>query len=169
MWLLSPWLDGCRQQHSVVDGLVPARSTLPIRVHRRPDRYNLSSAAAYTIQENLMQTLVSSLALISGLLLAQSPTPTDTVANPLSGRWIVGADFYGTRINLSLQLQQDGDRLTGEFDGDKLEGSVDGRAVHFLAKDDRGNTEKCDATIEGNSLSGTIVFAGVDDPTQAEL
>ena len=109
-----------------------------------------------------MQMLLSSLLLIPGLLLAQNSPPQG--ANALSGRWIVTADFYGTPINLSLQLKQEGDRLTGEFDGDKVEGTVDGRSVHFLAKDDRGNTAKCDATIQGNNLSGTIVFTDVDDP-----
>jgi amidase len=109
-----------------------------------------------------MQTLLSSFLLIPGLLLAQNPPPQG--ANALSGRWIVIADFYGTPINLPLQLKQDGDRLTGEFDGDKLEGTVDGRSVHFLAKDDRGNTAKCEVTIQGNNLSGTIAFTDVDDP-----
>lgn len=114
-----------------------------------------------------MQTFLISLVLIPGLLPAQSSRPPqtqDSATNALSGRWLVSADFYGTPISLTLQLKQDGNRLTGEFTGDKLEGTVDAGAVHFVAKDERGNTEKCDAMLQGNTLSGTIVFTDIDDP-----
>lgn len=57
---------------------------------------------------------------------------------PLTGRWVVTADFHGTTFYMKLELMQQGDKLTGEFDGDKLEGTVIGNKVHFLAKDDHG-------------------------------
>jgi len=103
-----------------------------------------------------MRQLLGTLLFLPGFLLAQNPT--------LSGRWIVSADFYGTPLTLSLQLNQQGDKLTGEFDGDRLEGTVSGGAIRFLAKDARGNTAKCDATIASAILSGTIVFTDSDDP-----
>jgi amidase len=112
-----------------------------------------------------MRRLLPSLLLFPGLLLAQSSTPTP---NALSGRWFVSADFYGTPINLSLELKQDGDKLSGEFDGDKLAGTLSGRAVHFQAKDERGDTAKCEATFDGNTLAGTVVFTNVDDPARPE-
>jgi amidase len=110
-----------------------------------------------------MCRLLPSLVLLPGLLLAQSSTPAP---NALSGRWVVSSDFYGTPINLSLELNQDGDKLSGDLDGDKLEGAINGYAVHFQAKDERGNTAKCEATFDGNTLIGTMVFTDLDDPAR---
>jgi amidase len=89
--------------------------------------------------------------------------------NPVSGRWVVNADFYGTPIYFQLQLTQQGDKLTGEFGGDKLEGTISGDAIHFLAKDEQGGTEEAKATLArtkddpGGTMSGSIVFIDADD------
>jgi len=97
--------------------------------------------------------------LATGLLLAQkSDLPS------VSGRWVVSADFYGTPIYWPLELTQQGAKLSGMFSGDKLEGSVKGDAIHFLAKDDRGGSEECEATLQGPILSGSIVLIDGDDP-----
>src|ERR1017187_3162497 len=95
------------------------------------------------------------LLLLPAVLLAQSPT--------VSGRWFATADFYGTPINFSLDLSQQGDKLTGSFDGDKLEGTLTGDALHFLAKDEHGGTEELTATVQSGVISGTIVFVDSDD------
>ena len=84
----------------------------------------------------------------------------------VSGRWVVTADFYGTPLNFRLELQQTGGKLTGNFDGDKLDGVLQGNAIHFLAKDDRGGTEECDATVTGGVIAGSLVFTDSDDPTR---
>lgn len=106
-----------------------------------------------------MRKLLILLVLLNGLVHGQ------TGADALSGRWVVTADFYGSPLNFSLELKQQGDKLSGDFDGDKLEGTVSGSAVHFVAKGDRGGTEKCEATIAGNALSGGITFTDPDDPS----
>jgi amidase len=99
---------------------------------------------------------------VPATLAAQQP-------NPVSGRWVVNADFFGTPIYFQLQLTQQGDKLTGDFGGDKLEGAISGDAIHFLAKDDQGGTEEAKATIirakddPGGTMSGTIVFIDADD------
>src|SRR5271154_3996588 len=98
----------------------------------------------------------SLLLLISAFLTAQSPTVT--------GRWFAAADFYGTPIDFSLELNQEGDKLTGNFAGDKLEGTLTGNSIHFLAKDEHGGSEDCTATIQGDTMSGTVVFIDGDDP-----
>ena len=103
-----------------------------------------------------MRKRLATLLFLPGFLLAQKPT--------LSGRWIISADFYGTQLTLSLQLNQQGDKLTGEFGGDKLEGTVNGSTVRFLAKADQGGTAQCDATLASGTLSGTIIFTDSDDP-----
>ena len=51
------------------------------------------------------------------------PETTAPQQGPLSGRWVVTGDYLGTRLNLSLELTQQGDKLTGNFAGDKLEGA----------------------------------------------
>jgi acetamidase/formamidase len=89
------------------------------------------------------------------VLLAQSPT--------VSGRWFATADFYGTPINFSLDLSQQGDKLTGDFGGDKLEGTLTSDALHFLAKDEHGGTEELTATVHSGAISGTIIFIDGDD------
>jgi acetamidase/formamidase len=103
-----------------------------------------------------MRKVISSLLLIPGFLLSQSPA--------VSGRWIVTADFYGTPLNFMLELNQQGDRLTGDFDGDKLEGSRSGNAIRFLAKDEQGGTEECIATLQDGRISGTVTFTDSGDP-----
>ena len=80
-----------------------------------------------------------------------------------SGRWTVNADFYGTPILFTLELKQQGESLTGNFGGDKLEGALKGDAISFLAKDEQGGTEECKATIQGGTITGTIVFTDSGD------
>jgi len=87
--------------------------------------------------------------------MAQTPT--------LTGKWFSTADFYGTPINYSLQLTQQGDKITGDFGGDKLEGTLNGNAIHFLAKDDQGGSEELTGAFSGGTISGTIVFIDGDD------
>jgi amidase len=82
----------------------------------------------------------------------------------VTGRWIVSSDFYGTPVTFPLELKQDGDKLTGNFDGDKLEGTIQNGSIHFLAKDDQNGTEECTAKLQGDTLSGTLVFADADNP-----
>jgi amidase len=90
---------------------------------------------------------------------AQQPNaqnPTASSGGPLTGRWIVTADYLGTPVNADLNLTQQGDKLTGELFGDKLEGMVSGNSVHFVAKDERGGSEEGTATVQGENMSGTI-------------
>ena len=104
---------------------------------------------------NAMRKASFLLLLIPVCLLAQTPT--------LTGKWFANADFYGTPINYSMELKQEGDRITGTFGGDKLEGKLNGSAIHFLAKDDEGGTEELTGMFQGGTISGTIVFTDSDD------
>lgn len=111
-----------------------------------------------------MIKLLLLLYLAPALLLAQgarardaaqgAPQPSPAVA----GRWLVAADYYGTPINLSMELRQAGDKLTGTFAGDKLEGTLEGHSIHFLAKNDQGGSEECRAVVRGGTISGTVVL-----------
>lgn len=116
-----------------------------------------------------MSKLPSLLLLLSGFVvprnaIAQGSTAALPSAGTLSGRWMVTADFKGTPLYFNLELEQQGDRLTGNFGGDKLEGSVSGATIHFLAKDDHGGTEEGRGTLTGGTVFGTVIFTNGDDP-----
>lgn len=83
---------------------------------------------------------------------------------PASGRWVVSADFYGTPLIFPLELQQNGDQLTGHFRGDELKGVLHGNALHFQAKNGEGEIRDCEGRLEHDSITGTLVFTDPDDP-----
>src|SRR5215475_7561026 len=85
-----------------------------------------------------------------------------------AGKWIVSSDFYGTPLYFGMILEQQGEKLTGKFDGDKLEGSATGKSIHFVAKDENGGTEELDGTLQGDTITGSIVFKSGDNPTHPE-
>src|SRR5215472_11277319 len=88
-----------------------------------------------------------------------------TEASGVAGRWLVTVDYHGTTIYYWLKLTQQGDKLAGDFDGDKLEGTASGSTVHFLAKDDQGgDTEEGQRTVQGASMSGTVIFVAGNNP-----
>lgn len=105
-----------------------------------------------------MRRLLAMLFFVSSLLSAQQQ-------NSLTGRWVFNADFYGTPIVYQLELQQQGDKLTGDLGGDKLEGTLTGNTLHFLAKDSEGGSEDCKATVQGDTMTGTAVFVDGSDPS----
>lgn len=84
---------------------------------------------------------------------------------PLSGHWVVTADYLGTPLNLAMELTRQADKLSGNFDGDKLEGTLSGNSLHFLAKDDHGGSEEITATVQGDSMSGTAIFVYGSNPS----
>ena len=89
--------------------------------------------------------------------------------NSLTGRWVFAADYFGTPLNYNLRLQQQGDKLTGNLGGDKLEGTITGSAVKFLAKDPNGGWEDVKATIQGDTMTGTAIFADHYDPAHPQV
>jgi len=99
---------------------------------------------------------------------AQEAQKAAPPGGPLGGRWTITSDFHGTPIYFKLELEQQGDKLTGNLDGDKLEGTVKGSAVQFLAKDDHGGSEDVKAVVKGGAISGTVIFVNGDDPTHPE-
>jgi len=113
-----------------------------------------------------MRKLAFLLLLVPSFLLAQSDkAATPAGSSGVSGRWVVVADFYGSPIYFSLKLEQQGDKLSGDFGGDKLEGTLSGNSIHFLAKDDQGGSEECAATMQNGAMSGTFIFVDGADLT----
>ena len=89
----------------------------------------------------------------------------------LTGRWVVSADIYGTPVYLRLELDQQGEQLTGTSNGDTLEGTVNGNSIHFLVKpsslmkDGGGGQEELTGTLQNGVISGTMVWTEGDNPT----
>jgi acetamidase/formamidase len=116
---------------------------------------------------SVVMTLLAGLG-VGRVARAQEVQKPAAATGPLTGRWTVSSDFHGTPLYFKLELEQRGEKLTGNFDGDKLEGTVNGSAIQFLAKDDRGGTEDAKGTVKGGTISGTVVFTNGDEPTRPE-
>ena len=82
---------------------------------------------------------------------------TESAQPALSGRWILTADYLGTPTYMRLQLEQQGDKLAGQFGSRKLVGSISGNAIHFTTKDEEGDTEEVSGSIHEGRLSGSVV------------
>jgi amidase len=116
-----------------------------------------------------MRKLLFLLLSVPGVLLAQSAREPARPANGgVSGRWVVNTDFYGTTIYFRMELKQEGEKLSGNFDGDKLEGTVKGNTIYFLARDEQGGTDEGQGTVQGGTITGTVVFTHPDDAAHPE-
>jgi amidase len=120
-------------------------------------------------EEKTMRKVLFLVLFVPGVLLAQSAQEAAHPVNPgVTGRWVVNADFFGSTVYFRLELKQDGEKLSGNFDGDKLEGTLKRNTIYFLAKDEEGGTEEGKGTVEGGSMSGTVVFTNSDNAAHPE-
>jgi amidase len=105
------------------------------------------------------------LLLVPGVMLAQNAQEAArTAGGGVSRRWVVNTDFFGSTIYFKMELKQEGEKLTGNFDGDKLEGTLKGNTIYFLAKDEEGGTDEGKGTVQGGTITGTVVFTHPNDP-----
>lgn len=115
-----------------------------------------------------MKKTLSAGLLCAVLALLSSPlAPAQQSAAPpsgLAGHWTAKVDFWGTPLYFQMELKRDGPILKGTFGGDTLTGTAsgsslhDGTEVHFLAKDDQGGTEQCDAILKDGVMTGNLIF-----------
>ena len=116
-----------------------------------------------------MRKVLFLLLFVPGVLLARSAQEVARPANTgVSGRWVVNTDFYGSTIYSRMELKQEGEKLSGNFDGDKLEGTLKGNNIYFQAKDEQGGTDEAKGTLQGGTITGTVVFTHSDDPAHPE-
>lgn len=97
-------------------------------------------------------------------LLALSALAAAAQPPSLTGRWAVSADVYGTPRYFGLQLDQQGEKLTGELAGSKLEGTAKGSAIHFIARDAQGYTNEVTGTIDNGVIHATVVGTDPESP-----
>ncbi|HTV08581.1 MAG TPA: acetamidase/formamidase family protein [Candidatus Aquilonibacter sp.] len=93
---------------------------------------------------------------------AQAASDVSGAKGPLTGKWQVTAEFHGTPMYAPLQLEQAGQKLTGNFHGEKLEGTVEkledgGVKLHFVAKDGEGDVDEGNATVADGEMKGEVV------------
>ena len=91
------------------------------------------------------------------LALAQNQ---DTV----TGDWLVTHDAYGNPLYHRMTLRLENGKLTGTFLRDKLEGTMNGGSLHFVARDEQGNTAEVTATLHGNTITGKVVEVDAGNP-----
>ncbi len=101
-------------------------------------------------------------------LLALATLPATAQTPQFTGNWIVTADLFGTPIYARFTLDQQGDKLTGNFNGDKLEGTVTGNQIHFVSKDDEGGSDTVQGTLQNGTLTGDYTEVDSSNPTQPE-
>ena len=106
-------------------------------------------------------TLMASMSLIQAGKIAKA-------AEPFSGHWLVTADLHGTPIYGRLDIEQQGQKITGQFYGDKFEGSLDGNAIHFIAKGGSDATRKVDGALRNGVLSATVVETDGADESHSD-
>jgi acetamidase/formamidase len=116
-----------------------------------------------------MRKVLFLMLLVPGMLLAKNPQEAARPASGgVSGRWVVTADIFGTTEYYQMELKQEGEKLSGNFDGDKLEGTLKGNTIHFLVKDEDGGTAEAKGTVQGGTITGTVVFTSSDKTVPPE-
>jgi acetamidase/formamidase len=107
-------------------------------------------------------------AILLSLAMAWLMRAVADAAELVGSHWLVTANLHGTPLYGRLDIEQQGQKITGQFYGDKFEGSLDAGTIHFIAKDNSGGTSKVDAAIKGGVLSGTVVESDAADESHSD-
>jgi acetamidase/formamidase len=92
------------------------------------------------------------------------PAQSTDAGLPFTGKWSSTVDVFTSQIYMTIDLTQQGSKLTGKFGGDALEGTVDGNSYHFLAKDTNGGSEEVTGRLENGTLRGDVIETPGSDP-----
>ncbi len=102
-------------------------------------------------------------------LLAAIPVLAFTLAlsaqapQPLTGRWLLTCDFYGTTRYYRLDLDEQSRQVSGTFNGTKLSGGLSGGHLTLTGRSDGGEVAAIDATVQGAAFAGTLTLAAPND------
>ncbi len=78
--------------------------------------------------------------------------------------WLVVVDLWGNPVYQTLELGEDGGRLSGDLDGDAVRGRRDGDAIRFVATDTQGATAHYAGRVSGATIAGTADLPDPNDP-----
>jgi amidase len=82
----------------------------------------------------------------------------------LTGHWTVAADYFGTRFYYAMDLDQQGEKLTGKTQSGALDGATDGQSFHFLITDSDGGNEQVKGTVQNGTLHGEVTESDPNSP-----
>jgi amidase len=102
------------------------------------------------------------LAFSASSLYAQASQSNDA---SLTGHWNADVNYLGTHLYNGLDLDQQGEKLTGKLTGDALEGSIEGSSFHFLVKDNDGGTKQVKGDMQSGTLHGEVIETDPNSPT----
>ncbi len=78
--------------------------------------------------------------------------------------WVVATDLWGNPAYQSLEIEVDGNRLSGTLDGDALEGRRDGQRVAFASTTRDGTRYAFEGRRRGEAMSGTADYPDSNHP-----
>jgi len=104
---------------------------------------------------------------MAAALACAAPMTAQAQTAQLAGRWIVTVDYFGTPTIWTLDLAQDGNRISGDLTGDVLTGTVKGNEIRFLAKDKVGGSEDVTARLANGRIAGEMIL--IDGAEQARM
>lgn len=79
--------------------------------------------------------------------------------------WLVTTDLWGNPVYQALELDREGEHLSGTFDSDPLVGELSRDAIRFTVTDARQASCVLSGTVNGNGMTGTADCA---DPNHAD-
>ena len=78
--------------------------------------------------------------------------------------WVVAADLWGNPAYQSLEMEVDGERLSGTLDGDALVGRRDGEHVEFASTTGDGARYAFDGRQHDGAMAGTADYPDSNHP-----
>lgn len=88
---------------------------------------------------------------------------TVRAAEPLSGKWLVTADFFGVPRFSRLELAEQSGSITGTYNGVKLSGKLTGSQLLLSGKGEDAETVDLTGTVNGSKISGSVMIADPHD------
>jgi len=89
---------------------------------------------------------------------------TVRAAEPLSGKWLMTADFFGVPRFFRLELTEQSGSLTGTYNGVKLAGKLAASRIELSGKGEGGETVDLTGTVDDSKISGSVTVADPHDP-----
>ena len=103
---------------------------------------------------------------MAAALACAAPLAAQAQTAQVAGRWIVTVDYFGTPTIWTLDIKQDGNRISGDLTGDVLTGTVKGSEIRFLAKDTVGGSEDVTARLVNGRIAGEMILVDGGEPAR---